>query len=215
MISATPAKQQQFPCTQCGASMEFRPSLAALVCPYCGHQENPHAPATTPSTTLHTTREHAAVQERDYQTFAVQNTQMAALSTTALEVQCSGCQANLTFDPPQTAGNCPFCGTSIVAEPQAAHPLVMPEYVLPFRIGKRDCHASIQTWLASRWFAPNALKALAQPEQLQGVYLPFWTYDAQTESRYTGDRGDYYYETKTRTVTNSAGEQVTENYEER
>lgn len=218
MMSEAKPKQQEFPCAQCGASMEFRPSLEALICPFCGHSESSESKSQaiqTGAASLQTTPERTAIQERDYQAFANQNTQMAMLSSTALEVQCSGCQANITFEPPETAGNCPFCGTSIVAEPQETHPLLMPESLLPFRLGKKDCHASIQKWLGNRWFAPSSLKQLAQPEQLQGVYLPFWTYDAQTHSRYSGQRGDYYYETKTRTVTNSAGEQVTEDYQER
>ncbi len=215
-MSEAKPKQQQFPCAQCGASMEFRPSLEALVCPFCGHSEQPSKSQAikTSATTLKTTQERTAIQERDYQTFATQNTQMAMLSSTALEVQCGSCQANITFEPPQTAGDCPFCGTSIVAEPHEAHPLMMPESLLPFRIGKKDCHASIQKWLGSRWFAPSSLKQLAQPEQLQGVYIPFWTYDAQTHSNYRGERGDHYTVTKTRTVTNSAGKQEQEEYEE-
>lgn len=198
--------------------MEFRPSLEALVCPFCGHSETSAAAteAAAPSRTAISPDRHAktAVRERDYKLFATQGREMAVLSNTALEVQCGGCQANITFEPPETAGNCPFCNTSIVAEPHEAHPLVMPEYLLPFRIGKKDCHQSIQKWLGSRWFAPSSLKQLAQPEQLQGVYIPFWTYDAQTHSDYRGERGDHYTQTKTRTVTDSAGKQVQENYEE-
>jgi len=197
--------------------MEFRPSLGALICPFCGHSEGMKKTQAikTSAATLKTTKERTAVKERDYQTFAAQNTQMATLSSSALEVQCSGCQANITFEPPQTAGNCPFCGTSIVAEPKEAHPLMMPESLLPFRIGKRDCNQAIQKWLSNRWFAPSGLKDLAQPEKLQGVYIPFWTYDAQTESDYRGERGEYYYVTRTRTVTNSDGETEEEEYEER
>jgi ribosomal protein S27E len=217
MMSEAKQKQQAFPCAQCGASMEFQPSLEALICPFCGHsaqsaksQAIPTSAATLNTTTL----EQPAIQEHDYQVFATQNNQMATLSSTALEVQCSGCQANITFEPPETAGNCPFCGTSIVAEPHEAHPLTMPESLLPFRIGKRDCQKSIQTWLSSRWFAPSSLKQLAQSEQLQGVYIPFWTYDAQTCSNYRGQRGDHYTVTKTRTVCDAEGNQKTEEYEE-
>jgi len=39
--------------------------------------------------------------------------------------------------------------------------------------------------------------------QLSGVYLPFWTYDSMTLSRYHGQRGDNY--TTTQTYTDSQG----------
>ena len=32
---------------------------------------------------------------------------------------------------------------------------------------------------------------------MQGIYVPYWTFDAQTDSRYTGQRGTVYYVTQT------------------
>jgi hypothetical protein len=63
----------------------------------------------------------------------------------------------------------------------------------------------VKQWLQSRWFAPNALKRFARPEGINGVYLPFWDYDADTDSRYTGARGQHYYETEYYTETDSNG----------
>jgi hypothetical protein len=51
-------------------------------------------------------------------------------------------------------------------------------------------------WVGSLWFAPNALKKLALLGRIEGVYLPYWTYDARSHSRYTGLRGDHYFETQ-------------------
>jgi hypothetical protein len=32
---------------------------------------------------------------------------------------------------------------------------------------------------------------------MNGIYVPYWTFDADTKSQYTGQRGTYYYETHT------------------
>ena len=57
------------------------------------------------------------------------------------------------------------------------------------------------------WFAPNKLKKAAlDPQFTKGLYLPYWTFDAQLEARYTGQRGEYYYETKR--VRNANGKMV-------
>jgi hypothetical protein len=32
---------------------------------------------------------------------------------------------------------------------------------------------------------------------MNGIYVPFWTYDADTKSSYVGERGQVYYETRT------------------
>jgi hypothetical protein len=52
------------------------------------------------------------------------------------------------------------------------------------------------------------LKNFARPDAIQGVYLPFWTYDSHTTSFYTGERGEYYYVTETYYETDAKGQQV-------
>ena len=53
-------------------------------------------------------------------------------------------------------------------------------------------------WLGSLWFAPNGLQDYARKGRtLSGIYVPYWTFDADTKSNYTGQRGTHYYETKT------------------
>jgi hypothetical protein len=99
--------------------------------------------------------------------------------------------------PPEVAGRCEFCGVQIVAQPKSADPILTPGGVLPFCITQQQASAELRHWLSSRWFAPSGLKHFAQPEAIHGVYLPFWTYDTNTTTYYTGQRGEHYYETET------------------
>ena len=119
------------------------------------------------------------------------------MSAQALEVTCNGCGAVVAFEPPQVAGTCSFCGADLVAQPKGADPLVAPDAVLPAKVPKEKAQAEVREWLQTRWFAPNALKRMAKAEGIAGVYLPFWDYDANTFSRYQGERGQHYWETET------------------
>ena len=110
-----------------------------------------------------------------------------------------------TFAPPEVAGECEFCGAKIVAQTTSADPLLAPEGVLPFRVAQDAATEAVRKWLASLWFAPNALKRLASQESIGGVYIPFWTYDAHTESRYTGQRGEHYYVSESYNATDAQG----------
>jgi hypothetical protein len=103
------------------------------------------------------------------------------------------------------AGECDFCGSPLVAQPRSADPVLAPEGVLPFRVTRDAATDFVGRWIGSLWFAPSALKRLAAHEGISGVYLPFWTYDAYTVSRYTGERGDYYYTTESYTVRDAQG----------
>ncbi|MCW3058390.1 MAG: hypothetical protein JWQ02_211 [Capsulimonas sp.] len=196
-MGAAPDAPRRYPCPGCGADLVFDPKGGQLKCPYCGRTEEIPQSAD-------------AVNELSYEAYLVPRPdQMHALTANALEVQCSGCGSIVTFEPPDVAGECPFCGAKIVAQPRSADPLVAPSGVLPFQHTQRQATESIKQWLGSRWFAPNALKAQARQEAIQGVYLPFWTYDSHTTSHYTGERGEHYWETETYTETNSEGKSET------
>jgi len=188
---------RRYRCPGCGASLEYNPVGGVLKCPYCGRTE------VIPDS-------GASVDERSYEAYLQPSAaQMSLLAANALEVTCQGCGAKTVFEPPEVAGRCPFCGVPIVAQPITADPLVTPSGVLPFHVSQQQAQTSIRTWISRLWFAPNALKEQAQPTAMQGVYLPFWTYDSQTTSFYRGERGEHYYETETYTETDSNGKQVT------
>ena len=73
---------------------------------------------------------------------------------------------------------------------------------MPFKITKKEASAIFKSWLKSHWFAPNKLKRYsAEDSTLEGVFIPYWTYDANTFSHYNGRRGDKYYENEMRMVT--------------
>jgi predicted RNA-binding Zn-ribbon protein involved in translation (DUF1610 family) len=185
---------QEFPCSQCGGKLEFNPKAGRLKCIYCSHEED-------------IPQDEDDVQEISYDDFLVtKKVETSVLSETALEVSCPSCAARVTFQPPDVAGKCPFCGTSIVNKGEKAHPVVTPGGVIPCKVTQKIAQTNVRKWLGNNWFLPTALKELAQQEGMQGVYLPFWTYDSQTESDYTGSRGEYYYTTESYAVTNSEGE---------
>jgi hypothetical protein len=99
--------------------------------------------------------------------------------------------------PPNTASfDCAYCGSNIVATETTTR-LIKPKSLLPFHITRKDARERFGRWLRSRWFAPNALKRYARMEhKLEGVYVPYWTYDSDTTSTYSGQRGDDYWVTR-------------------
>ena len=190
-------KAHRYRCPGCGADLLFEPQDGMLTCPYCGRKEQIVAGG-------------GEVGERSYEDYLrVGAAQLTTLAEGALEVKCETCGATVTFTPPEVAGECDFCGGKIVAQPKSADPLVGPEAVLPFLIAQTAATESIRKWLASLWFAPNALKKFASQETIGGVYIPFWTYDAHTSSRYTGARGEHYYVSESYTERDAQGNSVT------
>lgn len=171
-------------CPGCAASLEYDPQSSKLKCPYCGNLLEVERVA-----------EAEPVVEVDYEEArgrAGEATQ-GRLSDSAVQVECATCGAAVVFEPPEVAGQCPFCTTKIVVQPHTPDPLITPQGLLPFATPKQQAIQSLQQWLSSRWFAPGDLKRVANPDRLEGVYLPFWTFDAAARTRYTGAQGEHYW----------------------
>lgn len=191
-------KVRRYKCPGCGAELLFEPKDGALTCPYCKHQERIAETSTE-------------IKECDYQQYLIlKPEQLSQLAPGTLEFDCQRCGAKVTFIPPDVAGLCTFCGSALVAQPHSPDPLLCPEAVLPFKIEKSAATEAIRKWIATRWFAPDALKRFAVPGAITGVYIPFWTYDAYTTSHYVGERGEHYYETEYYTETDANGVQTTQ-----
>jgi hypothetical protein len=119
----------------------------------------------------------------------------------AMTVHCDACGAETTLPPNETAGRCPFCASPVVVGQAQSHRLIKPRSLLPFHVSKQQAMEAFGRWIHGLWFAPNALRRSYQKAAINGVYLPAWTYDADTESDYTGQRGEDYWDTESYTVT--------------
>lgn len=178
---------RQFPCDSCGAKVEFAPGKDALECPYCGSVT--HIPVSEAELV-----EHAFDEMSD----AEEHLGEGADTEEVTSVQCESCAALVEPLPTHEAFPCPYCGSSIVARERSQR-LIKPQAVLPFRVPREDALQQFRRWVRTRWFAPNALKKLARVEdRLKGLYAPYWTYDADTVTRYTGRRGEEYTVSVTR-----------------
>jgi len=131
-------------------------------------------------------------------------------------VSCKNCGASTTLPPEVNSDNCAFCASPLVLNDIQKQEIIRPHYVLPFLIAQQQALASFRSWLKGRWFAPSDLSKMVSTEsrQLKGIYIPHWSYDADTVSNYAGSRGEYYYTTETYTETVN-GEEVTRTREVR
>ena len=192
MSAALPAETaalEKFACPACGAEALWDPAKQALVCPFCGTS----SPAKLDS-------DSGKIVEHDL---------VAALRGLSDEargwkidrryVKCQSCQAISVLDPARQAQRCEFCGSAQLVPYAQNKESFRPESVLPFRISEDRARDGIRSWYGRLWLAPNALKRRALTDTVKGVYLPYWTFDAQVEATWTAEAGHYYYTTETYT----------------
>ena len=184
--TAAPKEIDRFPCAQCGADYRYDPSDGTLTCSHCGHQsEIEEQPA------------HAgSLRELDFKSALAETLPLMEMEVTRV-TSCPNCAAQVEFSDETHASECPFCATPVVAD-TGENRHIKPKGVLPFALQERAAQSAMSKWLGGLWFAPNGLKEYARKgRRMEGIYVPYWTYDAQTRSRYTGQRGTVYYETET------------------
>jgi DNA-directed RNA polymerase subunit RPC12/RpoP len=170
----------RFPCPACGADLRFAPGTSEMVCAHCGHRE---AIAEV----------RAGIEEYDLRAAAA--LPPAAMETVRL-ARCGSCGAEIEFHPDIHSTECPFCASPIVTD-TGAHRQIKPQAQLPFLVTEDEARAAMKRWLGRLWFAPSDLMKLVRAERaMDGIYAPYWTYDADTATDYTGDRGTVHYRTR-------------------
>lgn len=183
---------RRYPCPNCNGAMEWSARAGALLCPNCGHQRAVEAGEYSP--------------ERDYASTlaSLREAQSSVLTHQAdaeHEIVCRSCGAHTTFTGTLTATRCPYCATPVQRDDVQDAPARLPvDGVVPFGVDTKQAEESVKNWINGRWFAPNDFKKYNKTGSFTGIYASFFTYDADTVTAYTGERGDDY------TVTVGSGE---------
>ncbi|MFV0335465.1 MAG: primosomal protein N' (replication factor Y) - superfamily II helicase [Tropicimonas sp.] len=185
---AEAAEKHRFPCPACGSDLRFSAGAGDLMCDHCGHVE--HVAATGRA------QWNTALRELDYAA-ALRAQLPAEEMVEARVVHCDSCGADIGMGEADQAKECPFCASPIVTG-TGTHRQIRPQALLPFALDETIARTKMTDWLGSLWFAPNGLREYARKgRKMNGLYVPYWTYDADTKSRYSGMRGDDYWVTET------------------
>ncbi len=174
------------PCPACGAQAEWDPGKRKLICPFCGTESPYKIDQAT-----------GEVQEIDLvKTLRELPDELRGWKEERRSVQCQSCRAVMVFDPARVGQNCEFCGSPALVDYKEVKDPITPQSLLPFKVPQTEIRDGIRKWYASKWFAPNALKRKALVDELHGLYIPYWTFDAQAHCPWTAEAGYYYYETE-------------------
>jgi Zn finger protein HypA/HybF involved in hydrogenase expression len=180
---------KKFSCPACGGEAQWNPGKQALICPYCG--------ATSPAQIELTASGEEVIKENDL-VAALRSIPDAQRGWQAekTSVKCQSCQAISVFDPARVAQRCDFCGSSALVPYEEIKEAFRPESVLPMKLSEVQVRETIRQWYGGHFWAPNKLKNKAMTDQVKGLYIPYWTFDAQVHADWTAESGDYYYVTE-------------------
>jgi rubrerythrin len=186
-------KGRTFPCEGCGADLKFHIGQQQLKCPFCGFEKQIEF------------GEDEAVVEQDFHAMLDRLQELRAQKQgndadegdgDASEIRCDSCGGTTVFIGPLTSSECPYCASPLqLNDVHDAEHRVPVDGVLPFLVDKKLAQTNLGEWVQSRWFAPNEFRRRGADGKFSGVYMPYWTYDSMTFTRYSGQRGEHYYVT--------------------
>ena len=116
---------------------------------------------------------------------------------------CRSCGGEIACDENTAASSCPFCGNPVVMTGRLSGAL-KPDYVIPFQLDKKAARQALKNFYAGKRLLPKDFKDRNHINEVKGVYVPFWLFDAKadvtmrykaTKVRTWSDSKYYYTET--------------------
>lgn len=165
-------------CPSCGGTIAFDPAAGALVCAFCGK--------ATPL------QGEVAAPWEGYSLIDLQNNAGKRLQSSAKRVVCGTCGGVFISVTSSLSGLCPYCGSNSISASGDAVGVLEPTGIIPFRIGKEEAQTMFMQWIRGRRLSPMDLVKNSEITDLVGVYVPYWVFDCDTRTPYSGKFGKTY-----------------------
>jgi len=168
-----------YQCPNCTGPLRFDGASGQLACDHCGTRYE-----VSVIEQIYADKEQAAIAAGTEPQWDIS---MAGGSWSAEEAAylrgylCPSCGAGIICDYTTAATSCPYCGNPTVVPGQVTGEL-KPDYVIPFRLDKNTAVTALKNYYKGKKFLPKSFVAGNHIEEIKGVYVPFWLYDAETDA---------------------------------
>lgn len=186
-----PAQIAEYKCPACTGPLHFVGESGKLECDYCGSTYD-----VAEIEALYAGQEagaKAAFQEAEAKEKNGEPGEEPAWDTSDLQgdwgadgegmkaYNCPSCGAELICDATTAATSCPYCGNNTIVPGQFGGTM-KPDYVIPFKLDKKAAVAALKKHYSKKFFLPRAFSSGNHLEEVQGIYVPFWLFDAGAEA---------------------------------
>ena len=122
-----------------------------------------------------------------------------------MTISCQACSAAIELAQGQRTARCPYCASPHVVErPTAA--ATPPAFAIGFGVTRSRALEVARRWKRQRgWFTHGAFRR-APVDDITGLYLPAYLYNAEIDAEFSAQIGEHYTVTYTTTVN---GKRVT------
>jgi len=167
---------KEYKCPNCNKTVEFDGSAQNVKCPHCD--------AELEITALAEYQKEVESQAKDRFEWeacsgeAWEEGNLGDLSTGA----CPSCGAELIGDKNTVVMVCPCCGNAQTVQ-KRVDGMLKPDYCIPFKLEKESAVEALKQFCDGKRLLPDSFKKENRVENIQGMYIPFWLFDAKAQAR--------------------------------
>lgn len=182
---------QEYKCPCCGGAIAFDSTIQKMKCPYCETEFEMDALADYDEEL-----KNERADDMSWNTDAGNEWRDGEADGLRSYV-CKSCGGEIVGDESMAATSCPFCGNHVVMMDQFSGTL-KPDCVIPFSLDKNAAKEALKKHYMGKRLLPKAFKDENHIDEVKGVYVPFWLFDAEAEADIR------YRATKVRTWSDSS-----------
>lgn len=205
-----------YQCPACTGPLHFGHASGKLECDYCGslfaleeiealyEKKNEKAEAANAKAEEQHAKQEAQAEagEEEYWDMESAGGEWGADARKLRAYNCPSCGAELICDETTAATSCPYCNNPTII-PGKFGGTKKPDLVIPFRMDKNAALAALKKHYQKKPLLPKAFADNNHIQEIKGVYVPFWLFDAEVDADMTFEA--------TRSVTRStATEEITD-----
>lgn len=185
------ATMLEYKCPSCGGALSFDSQLQTVKCPYCDTEFDMEALRELDVALEQSPQDDMTWQKRPGEDWQSQE------QDELCSFICQSCGGEIMCETTTAASSCPYCGNPVIMTERLSGAL-RPDLVIPFKLDKAAAKAALKNHFKGKPLLPKTFKTENRLEQLQGIYVPFWLFDADADAdiRYKATRISVWSDSK-------------------
>jgi len=168
---------KRYTCPNCGAATSYDVASGGIACEHCGY--------------ISPVKAKVLGQVADEFEFTLETVSQAnrGWGIKRQVLHCDACGGELSLPEGAISTSCPFCASNQVNLVTSLDEFLQPRFLIPFKTTIEQSRQLAKNWLGQGWFHPDELAASSILRRFTGIYLPFWTFDAEITAQWKAQVG--------------------------
>lgn len=169
------AELQDFKCPNCGGAVVFDGSEQQMRCTMCSTVYSPEAFELSEDALRTEAPDEIEWDHSEQMTFGAEEAGQIN------SYVCQSCGGQIMGDATLGSTACPFCDNPVVIPTQFSGD-IRPDLLIPFSVSREQAVAALDRHINSKRFVPKVFKDKNHIEEVKGLYVPFWLFDAKANA---------------------------------